>query len=148
MKLSERDYAALTGVHPDIVRVMEAAAVRSFLNWFVHEGVRTPARQRMLLDAGRTMTLDSAHLSRAIIVDGVPQILGCAVDLVLRDKKGADWNFGHYFALAAEVLEAASRLRVPMRWGGHFRNRRGARFADGLHFELDRDFYQATGDKT
>ena len=44
-------------------------------------------------------------------------------------------------AYAAEVLEQAARRRIPVRWGGHFRTRTGKRFADGLHFELDADFY-------
>lgn len=141
MKLSARDRAALEGVHPDLARVVEGAAARSFLAWFVNEGVRTPMRQKMLLDAGRTLTLDSPHLPRVSIIDGVERTVGHAVDLVLVNGKKADWVFDHYFALAAEILETASRLRIPVRWGGHFRNRRGARFADGLHFELDRNFY-------
>lgn len=137
MILSARDRAALDGVHPDLVRVVEAAAERTFLSWFVNEGVRTPARQKMLLDAGRTLTLESPHLPRSMLIGGALHHVGCAVDLVLLNGKKADWVFEHYFALAAEMLEAASRLRVPVRWGGHFRNRRGARFADGLHFELE-----------
>lgn len=141
MKLTARDEAALQGVHPDLAGVVRATAARSFLTWFVNEGVRTPARQLMLLEARRTLTRDSPHLARPTIVDGVSQKLGHAVDLVLRAGKGADWAFDHYYALAAEVLEAAARRRVPMRWGGHFRSKSGARFADGLHFELDADFY-------
>jgi peptidoglycan LD-endopeptidase CwlK len=143
MKLSERDRAALIGVHPDLVRVIHHASEHTFLSWFINEGVRTPARQRILLEAGRTMTLDSPHLARATVVNGASQQVCHAVDLVLRNKNGADWVFEHYFALAAEILESAARLRVPVRWGGHFRNRRGARFADGLFSNSTATFIRA-----
>ena len=141
MKLTPRDEAALNGVHPDLVTVIRASAERTFLKWFVNEGLRTPARQHALLAQKRTMTLDSPHLARPTIVDGVALNLGHAVDLVLLNGKAADWTFAHYHALAAEVLEQAARRRIPVRWGGHFRTRTGKLFADGLHFELDADFY-------
>jgi peptidoglycan L-alanyl-D-glutamate endopeptidase CwlK len=141
MKLTARDEAALNGVHPDLVAVIRASAERTFLKWFVNEGLRTPARQHALMAQKRTLTLDSPHLARPTIIDGVALNLGHAVDLVLLNGKAADWTFAHYHALAAEVLEQAARRRIPMRWGGHFRTRTGARFADGLHFELDADFY-------
>lgn len=125
MELSARDRARLVGVHPELIRVVEIAASRTFLKWRVNEGLRTPERQKELMADKASMTLNSRHLT------------GHAVDLLLLKPDGApDWTFANYHALAAEVLDVACREGVKMRWGGLFRDAKGKRFADGLHFEL------------
>ena len=131
MELSKRDLERLQGVHPDLVRVVEIAAARTFMRWGVFEGLRSIEQQKKYFDAGRTLTMESRHLT------------GHAVDLVLLTPKGAfTWEpWKAYFELAPDVLEVASRLRIPLRWGGNFRKRDGRRWFDGAHFELDREFY-------
>lgn len=131
MELTKRDRERLEGVHQDLVRVVEIAAARTFMRWGVFEGLRTIERQREHLKAGRTLTLDSRHLT------------GHAVDLVLLTPKGQfTWDpWQNYFQLAPDVLEVAARLRIPLRWGGNFRKSDGRRWFDGAHFELDREFY-------
>lgn len=141
MNLSPRDLKRLEGVHPHLVRVIHTAAKRTFLRWIVNEGVRSIEAQRAHMAAGRTMTLDSQHIARPSQSAG-GAVVGHAVDLVLLTPSGkADWKFENYNALAAEILDAAAMERVFVRWGGLFRKSDGSRFADGLHFELDRDAY-------
>lgn len=142
MILSARDRARLDGVHPHLVRVIEAAAGRTFIRWQVNEGIRTLEAQRAHLAAGRTLTLDSPHIPRSVFLDGAQRTLGHAVDILLLTPAGkANWRFEDYSTLAAEILDAAGMCRIPVRWGGMFRNKQGQRFADGLHFELDREAY-------
>lgn len=131
MELSARDRERLRGVHPDLARVVEIAAARTFMRWCVFEGVRTIEKQREYFEARRTLTMRSRHLT------------GHAVDLVLLTPRGnPTWEpWRAYFELAPDVLEVAARLRIPLRWGGNFRKRDGRRWFDGAHFELDEEFY-------
>lgn len=131
MELTTRDRARLIGVHPDLVRVVELAAQRTFVRWAVFEGVRDIETQRLYFEKKRTLTMQSRHLT------------GHAVDLVLLDSKGRlTWEPADaYFKLAPDILEAAARLGVRLRWGGNFRNARGQRWFDGAHFELMEEFY-------
>lgn len=131
MELSKRDLERLQGVHPDLVRVVEIAAARTFMRWGVFEGLRTLDRQKALKAAGKTLTLNSRHIT------------GHAVDLVLLTPKGAfTWEpWQSYHALGAEVLDVAARMRIALRWGGLFRGDKGQRFFDGAHFELTHEFY-------
>lgn len=131
MELTAKDREKLKGVHQDLARVVEIAAARTFMRWCVFEGLRSIEQQKKYFDAGRTMTMQSRHLT------------GHAVDLVLLTPKGdPTWEpWRAYFELAPDVLEVAARLRVPLRWGGNFRKRDGRRWFDGAHFELDKEFY-------
>lgn len=131
MELTARDRSRLVGLHPDLVRVVELAAERTFMRWCVFEGLRTVETQRLYFERKRTLTMNSRHLT------------GHAVDLVLLDGKGRPtWEpADSYFKLAPDVLEAATRLGVRLRWGGNIRKADGRRWFDGAHFELLEEFY-------
>lgn len=144
MKLTARDRERLKGVHPDLVRVIEAAAADTFCNWFVVQGVRTAAEQAALMASKprRTNTMQSRHIPVVVTYQGAPHLFGHAVDLCLRKADGAaDWDVAHYDAMAADILDIACRMRIPVRWGGRFRYANGKRFRDGGHFELTEEFY-------
>lgn len=120
MTLPERDRQRLAGVHPDLVRVLERAALDGQIRWRVTEGLRTMDRQAELVAAGRSQTMRSRHLT------------GHAVDLVaLTDKGAARWDRAAYEELAAKILAAAKAEGVSVEWGGNFRS-----FFDGPHFQL------------
>lgn len=128
--LLPRDHARLRGVHPDLVRVVEAARAR--VPFIVTEGLRTRERQAQLVAIGASRTMNSRHLS------------GHAVDLAywLDDGDGVPengeirWDWPLYARLGAEVKRAAAELGVAIVWGGDW-----ASFRDGPHFELDRRAY-------
>jgi peptidoglycan L-alanyl-D-glutamate endopeptidase CwlK len=61
-RLGARSKARLAQVHPDLRRVMMRAIALSPLDFTILEGRRTIERQRALLAAGATRTLDSRHL--------------------------------------------------------------------------------------
>lgn len=114
----------LLGVHGDLVRVVRRAIQLTQVDFRVIEGVRTKARQRELVAAGASRTMDSRHLT------------GHAVDLVALVGGKVRWDWPLYGTLAAAMKSAARELGVPLRWGGDWTT-----FRDGPHFELPRGQY-------
>lgn len=134
-QLSVKDITRLSGVHPDLVKVIELAATRSGLLFVVTEGVRTQARQKELFEAGKSKTMRSRHVPESNACR-----LSCAVDLAVWDDKDADkvvdadeisWKFPQYQALAQVVKDAAASLCIAIEWGGDWPS-----FKDGPHFQL------------
>ncbi len=126
MSLTARDRKRLEGVHPDLVRVVERAALGK-VHFIVTEGVRTMERQAQLAREGRSQTMRSRHLT------------GHAVDLAVLDDEGkARWDAPAYRTLAAEMKAAATVEGVKIEWGGDWRS-----FFDGPHFQLPWASYPA-----
>jgi len=117
--LGQRSLSRLEGVHPDLVRVVKKAAAMSALDFTVLEGLRTLDRQKQLMAAGATKTLNSRHLT------------GHAVDLAPMIGGTVRWDWPLYHQLAAVVKDAAKAENVPIQWGGDWRT-----FKDGPHWEL------------
>lgn len=117
--LGQRSLSRLQGVHPDLVRVVKKAAAMSPLDFTVLEGLRTLDRQKQLMAAGATKTMNSRHLT------------GHAVDLAPMIGGTVRWDWPLYHQLAAVVKDAAKAENVPLQWGGDWRT-----FKDGPHWEL------------
>jgi len=151
--LGKRSLNALSGVHPDLVRVVKRAIEVTTQDFMVLEGVRTVQRQREGRTAAKlravgvepalakptmrkvTWTLKSNHIAQA---DGY----GYAVDLV---PYPVDWNdLAKFDAIADAMMQAAAELDVSIRHGGDW-NRNGKRRergeTDSPHFELDSKVY-------
>lgn len=92
----------------------------------VTEGVRTEARQRALVSAGASRTMNSRHRT------------GHAVDLAAIVGDQVRWDWPLYNKLAAAMKAAAAELKVPIIWGGDWKT-----LKDGPHFELAREAYPA-----
>lgn len=114
-----RSLKRLEGVHPDLVRVMKRAIACSPLDFTVLEGRRTLARQKQLMAAGATRTMNSRHLT------------GHAVDIAPWVGGTVRWDWPLYHQLAPVIKKAALELEVPIQWGGDWRS-----FKDGPHWEL------------
>jgi peptidoglycan L-alanyl-D-glutamate endopeptidase CwlK len=123
--LNARSLKNLAGVHPDLVRVVEAASERCVVPFVVTEGLRTKERQAQLVAAGKSQTLNGRHLT------------GHAVDVVDAD------NFGYEMPdlekIAAAMKGASTELGIPIVWGGDWK------WKDTPHFELCRKTYPASG---
>lgn len=126
MQLTQRDQSRLIGVHPDLVKVVERAAQLTTVDFIITEGKRTPARQRELLKAGASQTLNSRHIT------------GHAVDVAAKVGGQVRWDWPLYYKLADAFKKAAEELQVPLTWGGDWKS-----FKDGPHFELPRGRYPA-----
>lgn len=123
-KLGTRSRQNLSGVHPDMVAVVERALELSEVDFTVIEGVRNIERQRQLLADGKSTTLKSRHLT------------GHAVDMV---PWPVDWEDLERFEAMAKAMKAAAKeLEVPIIWGGDWKS-----FYDAPHFELNKKKYPA-----
>ena len=121
-KLGTRSLQNLSGVNPDMVAVVKKAIEITEVDFTVIEGIRNINRQRELVKAGKSTTLNSRHLT------------GHAVDMV---PYPVDWEDIDRFELMAEAMkEAAEELDIPIVWGGDWKS-----FYDAHHFELDRKKY-------
>ena len=120
--LGIRSRQRLSGVHPDLVAVVERAIQITEVDFTVLEGLRSRERQKQLVAKGASKTMNSRHLT------------GHAVDLA---PWPIDWNDLDRFRQVADAMKQASEeLDVPVIWGGDWRT-----FYDGPHFELDRKVY-------
>ena len=121
-KLGTRSLQNLSGVHPDLVAVVKLAIEITEQDFSVIEGIRNINRQRELVKAGKSTTMNSRHLT------------GHAVDMI---PWTVDWNDLERFEVMAEAMKSASdELDIPIVWGGDWKS-----FYDGPHFELDRKTY-------
>lgn len=138
--LGQRSLSRLEGVHPDLIRVVKKAAALSDLDFAVLEGLRTPERQKQLMQQGATRTLNSRHIT------------GHAVDLAPMLNGKVSWDWPLYHRLAEYVRSASISENVPIRWGGTWKLLSAINgpitakvlsrsFPDGPHFELPRANY-------
>ena len=122
-KLGTRSKQSLSGVHVDLVAVVEKAIEITEVDFSVIEGIRHIERQRQLVKAGKSTTLNSRHIT------------GHAVDMV---PYPVDWEDLERFELMAKAMKlAAEELEIPIVWGGDWKS-----FYDAPHFELDRKKYK------
>lgn len=148
--LSKRSLAKLTGVHPDLVSIVERAIQLTAVDFGITEGLRSQARQKELVAAGASKTMNSRHLT------------GHAVDVVAYLGGSVRWDWGLYVQIAEAFQRAAQELNTPLVWGGcwvvvnrvtdldaavaHYAEQKrkagGRPLLDGPHFELWREVYQ------
>lgn len=117
-------------LHSDLRRVVERAIKISEIDFKVLEGLRTVGRQRQLVAAGASRTMNSRHLT------------GHAVDLGALVNKKVRWDWPLYAIIAKAMKTAAKELGVPLEWGGDWKT-----FKDGPHFQLPFKQYPTKGTK-
>ena len=122
--LSAKSQLRLALVHPDLKKVVEDAIKISTVDFVVAEGVRTLERQRELVAAGASHTMNSRHLH------------GLAVDLFALVGNKVTWQPIVYNQIANAMLSAAAKQHIPITWGGSWTS-----FPDLVHWELSRKFY-------
>ena len=117
--LSQKSKDRLSGVHPDLVKVVQRAIEITTCDFAVLEGVRSLARQEQLVKAGASQTMKSRHLT------------GHAVDIGAYVNGSVRWDWPLYSQLATAMKKAAAELSVPLEWGGDWKT-----LKDGPHFQL------------
>lgn len=117
--LGSRSLRRLEGVHPDLVAVVKKAISETTVDFTVLEGMRSLSRQRQLYSTGKSMTMNSRHLT------------GHAVDIAPWINGTVSWDWKHYYPMASAMKQAADELGVDLEWGGDWTT-----FPDGPHFQL------------
>jgi len=120
-KLSEKSLMRLTGVHPDLQAVVKRAIEITPVDFLVVEGLRTKERQAYLLDAGKSRTMNSYHLT------------GHAVDIAPIVDGKVSWDWKHFHPMVAAMKQAAKELNVKITAGADWKS-----FPDGPHFQIER----------
>ena len=92
-KLGSRSLHSLSGVNPDMVAVVKRAIELTEVDFTVIEGIRHINRQKELLKAGKSTTLNSRHIT------------GHAVDMV---PYPVDWEDLERFDQMAKAMKAAA----------------------------------------
>ncbi len=126
-KFSAKSLERLSGVHPDLQRVMSEAITNSPYDFGISEGLRTKERQQELFNAGKSQTMRSRHLT------------GHAVDIVIFIDGKANWELKNYRLVTDHIKSVAKKLNVPIVCGIDWTS-----LVDGPHIELDRNYYAAT----
>lgn len=124
--LTAADERKLIGLHPLLVQVVRTLAEDSPIPFMVIEGLRTAKRQKALVEAGASWTLDSRHLT------------GHAVDLAPIAGGKPSWAWPLYYQFAPHVKSAAKKNHAVIEWGGDWWRKK-----DGPHWELSRRIYPA-----
>lgn len=154
--LGTRSKQRLSGVHPDLVKVVERAIQLTTQDFTVLEGLRSLATQKDYVKRGVSKTLNSKHLKQ-------PDGFSHAVDIVPIVRGQPRWEWPVIYPMTVAMAKAAKELNVELRWGGvwdkeldeltatdegikaavnAYVDRRRAMgrsaFIDGPHFELKR----------
>lgn len=142
MSLDPRDL--LAQVHPDLVKVIQAAA-QAPQPFEVVYGIRTLAEEEKAVASGHSQTLHSRHLSDARY-GGVAM----AVDIACLTGGSVDWSVanpegGIYGEAAKQILAAATELDIKVQWGGQqvgaWVDGQPSHFRDWGHYQLDPSAY-------
>lgn len=123
-QLGLKSRARLKGVHPHLADVVSRAVQISRVDFTVLEGLRTLERQKELVAAGASKTMNSRHLT------------GHAVDIAPWVGGRVRWDWPLFDELAEAMKAAGREFGVPVEWGGDW-----ASFKDGPHFQLPWNHY-------
>ena len=149
--LSKKSLKNLEFVHNDLCLVVNRAIELTDTDFMVFEGYRSVTRQKALVKAGASWTMNSRHLT------------GHAVDLVPVLTGMPRWDWPLCYRVAEGMKMAALEYNIPVVWGGVWdrvlngfekscedevadyvvrQKRRGEKARiDGPHYEIDRINY-------
>ena len=121
-RLGTRSMQNLSGVHPDLIKVVKRAIEITEQDFTVLEGIRSTERQRQLYKSGASKTMNSRHIT------------GHAVDLA---PWPISWDWARFYPIADAMKQAAKDVGVEIEWGGDWKS-----FKDGPHWQLPRSDYK------
>lgn len=112
-RLSNRSKERLEGLHPDLVKVVEAAIKITKQDFLVGEGLRSLARQKQLVAKGASKTMNSRHLTgHAVDLHPYPYDGDVDGDGI---PNGEDWD--QYKPIVQAMKTAAASLGVAIECG-------------------------------
>ena len=123
-KFGAKSQEKLSTVHPDLQKLFVAAITASPLDFSITEGIRSLERQKELVAAKKSTTMNSRHLT------------GKAVDIAVFVDGKVTWDAKYYKVVSDHIKQVAVKLGIAIKWGGDWTS-----FKDGPHFELDSKVY-------
>ena len=105
-RFSKRSRDNLRGLDEGLIAVANLAIQITRIDFGVIEGRRTMERQRELVAAGASQTMNSRHLT------------GEAFDVMAFVGNRGSWEANLYPPIADAMKAAAQELGVPIKWGG------------------------------
>lgn len=118
-RFSKRSEKNLVGVNAALMAVVRRALELSPIDFGITEGLRSRERQKQLVAAGASQTMNSRHLT------------GHAVDVVAFLGSNISWDWKYYEQIATAFKRASAELDIPIEWGGDWET-----LKDGPHFQL------------
>lgn len=113
--LGSKSRAALIGVHPTLVMLVNEAIKRTTQDFSVHYGVRTAGQQNALFKKGASKMDGYKKISKhQVQADGY----GHAVDLVPYFEGAMRWEWPLIYPIASVMSTIAQEKGVRLRWGG------------------------------
>jgi peptidoglycan L-alanyl-D-glutamate endopeptidase CwlK len=133
--MDDHSEALLAHVHPDLAKVMRAAAQTPQPFQIVY-GIRTLAAEEQAVATGHSTTLHSRHLpDKGYATPENPDGVACAVDVAALINGQISFAPGEeeqvFGKIAAQVKAAALELNILVEWGGNWRS-----FKDWGHYQL------------
>lgn len=117
--LSDRSLKNLNGVHPHLLQLINCAIALTPVDFIITCGVRSIELQHQLVAAGKSLTMNSRHLT------------GHAVDVAAFVDNTVSWEWHNYEQIAWSFRQASINTGIPVEWGGDWKQ-----FKDGPHFQL------------
>ena len=117
-KFSDKSFAHLVGVRPELVSVAALALSRSPIDFGIIDGVRTLEEQAAYVAQGVSWTMKSKHLD------------GLAIDIMAYVGGKGRWEAALYEKIAPAFKSAAVDAGVAIVWGGDWAQK------DYGHYEL------------
>lgn len=128
-KLSQRSLDNIDGIDIRLQAVVQRAIEITKVDFGVIEGLRTPERQRELVEKGASQTMFSKHIE------------GLAFDVMAYIGSRASWELSLYDDIADAVKRAALELGVPIRWGAAWNvpdiRKWDGTMEDAMHYYVD-----------
>lgn len=125
-RLSQKSLDKMSGVNPDLIKVVKRAIELTPVDFGITEGLRTVERQKQLVAEGKSQTMKSRHIT------------GHAVDVVAYVDGKVSWEWKLYEQISKAFKQASADLGVPIEWGGDWKS-----LKDGPHFQLPVNRYPA-----
>ena len=125
-RFSSKSQTHLAQCDSDLERVACLALKYSKHDFGISESIRTVERQKELLSAGKSQTMNSRHLPND---NGESE----AIDIIVYVNGKVTWEIGYYRQVAQAFFRAAIELGVQIEWGGLWRT-----LVDGPHFQLSK----------
>lgn len=131
--LSGKSRHKLQDAHADLVVLASTAITYTNIDFGISEVARTLERQKLLMEQGKSWTMNSRHIPRK--VKGLKKRKVHALDFFAWVDGAISWEEPHYYEVHDAFVIASQHTGIPFEWGGHWK------VFDGPHIQLPWDEY-------